>query len=100
MNESFKQLKLSRQAATRGNIAAGARHSLVLRKDGTVTAAGDDSFGQCRTSQWFGVIQVAAGASHSVGLCSDGSVVAAGDNSQGQCDVSAWRGIKAIAAGA
>ena len=100
MRESYAQLKQNRQAAQKGLIAAGARHSLVLRSDGTVLAQGDNSNGQCNTGAWNAVVMVAAGERHSVGLNSNGTVVACGDNSEGQCNVGAWNDIKAIAAGA
>ncbi|WP_234010048.1 RCC1-like domain-containing protein [Streptomyces sp. SA3_actF] len=36
-------------------MAAGAAHTLGLRADGTVLAAGNDAEGQCRTGAWSGV---------------------------------------------
>ncbi len=100
MRESYALLKQSRQATQKGNIAAGARHSLVLRQSGNVLAKGDNSRGQCDVSSWSGITMLAAGAFHSVGLKADGTVVACGDNSEGQCNVASWRDITAIAAGA
>lgn len=80
-----------------GRIAAGSRHTVGLRSDGTVVAVGDNTYGQTKVSSWSGVIQVAAGARHTVGLKSDGTVVAAGDNSQGQLNVSDWTDIRMVA---
>ena len=81
-------------------IAAGRRHSLGLRADGTVVAAGAGTSGECRVDSWTGVVAVAAGnvhtapntgRSHSVGLRADGTVLAAGRLREGACDVGEWR---------
>jgi len=73
-----------------------------------VVAVGADGAGECRVSQWRGVISVAAGSvhvaantgrSHTLGLCDDGTVLACGWNAQGQCDVQEWWDVVAIAAG-
>nr|HML49730.1 chromosome condensation regulator [Clostridia bacterium] len=89
-------------------LAAGRRHSVAIRSDGTAVAAGDNKLGQCNLSDWRDIVAIAAGNvhmasntgnSHTVGLKSDGTVVAAGWNAHGQCDVDSWRGIVAVAAG-
>ncbi|MCM3021705.1 chromosome condensation regulator, partial [Priestia megaterium] len=89
-------------------LAAGRRHSVALRRDGTVVAVGATAAGECRVEQWDDVVAVAAGnvhtarntgRSHTVGLRSDGTVLATGWNGDGQCDVTGWRGITAVAAG-
>ena len=100
MRESYAQLQQSRQTVQKGRIAAGARHSLALKRDGTVLAQGDNSLGQCNVGTWNTVTMLAAGRMHSVGLRADGTVVACGDNSEGQCNVGAWSDIVAVAAGA
>ena len=81
-------------------IAAGARHSLALCTDGTVSAWGDNFYYELgdgsRTSRavpvavsttsgasaLYGksVVAIAAGSRHSLALCSDGTVAAWGDN--------------------
>jgi len=80
-------------------VAAGSGHTLGLKSDRTVVAAGDDRFGQCDVAGWTGIVAISAGAYHSLGLRSDGTVVATGDDRFGQCDVSGWTGIVAISAG-
>lgn len=102
--EHIRQLWLDTQAVLEasknlpnGRIAAGSRHTVGLRSDGTVIAAGDNTYGQTEVSSWSGVIQVAAGARHTVGLKGDGTVVAAGDNSNGQLNVSDWTDIQMVA---
>jgi alpha-tubulin suppressor-like RCC1 family protein len=79
-------------------IAAGGRHSLALRRDGTVWAWGWNSFGQLgigtsdssphptpvQVSGLTDVIAVAAGYGHSLALRRDGTVWAWGRNNWGQ----------------
>jgi alpha-tubulin suppressor-like RCC1 family protein len=89
-------------------IAAGRRHTVGLKSDGTVTAVGDNNYGQCDVSGWCDIVAVAAGNvhmatntgnAHTIGLKSDGTVAAVGNNRYGQCNVSGWRDIVAVAAG-
>ena len=44
--------------------AAGCRHTVGLKSDGTVTAVGDNKCGQCEVSDWSHIISVAAGNVH------------------------------------
>src|SRR3954464_575855 len=74
--------------------AAGRRHTVGLKSDGTVTAVGWNAYGQCNVSDWRDIVAIAAGCAHTVGLKSDGKVVAVGDNEYDQCNVSCWRGIR------
>ncbi len=85
--------------AKRATIAAGYRHTVALRSDGTVVAVGLNDSGQCDVSSWKDIVAVSTGSSHTVGLRSDGTVVAVGLNDHGQCDVSNWKDIVAISAG-
>ena len=55
-------------------IAAGTDHLLGLKADGTVVAAGDNTFGQCFVSGLYDIIDLAGGSSHSVFLRADGVV--------------------------
>jgi len=79
-----------------GSFAAGYSHFAVLREDGTVSASGDNRFGQCGVGDWRDIIKVAAGDFHTVGLKRDGSVAAAGDNKYGQCNVDSWSDVKEL----
>lgn len=57
-------------------VAAGEAHSLAVKADGTVTAWGDNSYGQTAVpADLRGVAAVAAGARHSLALKTDGTVV-------------------------
>ncbi|MDQ0495106.1 alpha-tubulin suppressor-like RCC1 family protein [Paenibacillus brasilensis] len=89
-------------------IAAGRRHTVGLKTDGTVTAVGDNKYGQCNVSDWCHIVSVVAGNvhmatntgnAHTIGLKSDGTVTAVGWNRHDQCDVSDWHDIRAVAAG-
>ncbi len=79
-------------------FAAGYEYIVGLRKDGTVVADGEDSYGRCNINDWDDIVAIAAGAFHTVGLKADGTVVAVGKNDYKQCDVKTWRNIVAIAA--
>lgn len=60
-------------------IAAGWRHSLALKRDGTVVGWGDDAEGQASApSGLSNVVSVAAGYARSLALKADGTVVAWG----------------------
>ncbi|MEH6957891.1 RCC1 domain-containing protein, partial [Neobacillus drentensis] len=62
-------------------ISAGRRHTIGLKSDGTVTAVGDNKYGQCDVSGWQDMVAVATGNvhmatntgnAHTIGLKSDG----------------------------
>lgn len=76
-----KRKELPKQVLAVGNL-----HTVAIREDGTVLAAGDSSYGQCGVNDWTDIVSVAAGAYHTVGLRKDGTVLAAGDNRFGQCE--------------
>ena len=89
-------------------LAAGRRHSLARRGDGTVACAGNCTTSECATGNWREVVAVAAGnvhparntgRSHSLALTADGRVLATGWNDDGQCEVGEWRAVVDIAAG-
>ena len=72
------------------DLAAGDRHTVGLKTDGTVVAVGWNAFGQCNVYGWTNITQIAVNGDHTVGVKSDGTVVAVGDNTYGQCDVGDW----------
>ena len=82
-------------------LAAGGRHSLALKNDGSVFAWGDNRLGQTTVPQSLtGVVAIAAGDLHSLALKADGTVVAWGANSYGQTTLPPdLSGVSAIAAG-
>jgi len=80
-------------------IAAGGRHTVGIRPDGTVVAKGNNDDGQCNVDDWTDILHVAAGFSHTVGLEEGGTVVATGNNDDGQCNVGGWTNISLVVAG-
>ena len=70
-------------------ISCGDWHTVAVRSDGSVCAAGNNTAGQCEVNRWHDIVAIAAGAAHTVGLRADGGVVATGSNSHGQLEVGA-----------
>ena len=80
-------------------VSAGYWHTVGLKADGTVVAAGKNNLGQCDVAGWKDIVAVSAGDHHTVGLKADGTVVATkytGDQISygGQCDVAGWKLFK------
>jgi hypothetical protein len=58
------------------SVSAGAYHGLALKKDGTVIAWGDNTYGQAiPPTNLNGVVAISAGRDHSLALKNDGTVV-------------------------
>jgi len=75
------------------------RHLVALMEDGTVSALGENTYGQCEVFDWTDIIQIYASTNYTLGLKSNGTVVATGYNKGGQCDVEEWTDIIQISAG-
>jgi len=82
-------------------IAAGASHSLALKRDGTLVAWGNNDAGQTAVPvNLNNVVAIAAGYQHSLALKQDGTVVAWGTNNLGQTGVPpGLSNVMSIAAG-
>jgi len=80
-------------------VSAGRNHTLALKPDGTVMAAGNNDHDQCDVSDWTDIVAVGVGDTHTVGLRGDGTVVHIGAVNYGQRGVTAWSDIVAISAG-
>lgn len=82
-------------------IAAGARHNLALRADGTVLAWGSNCCGQCDVpSGLTDALAIAAGGYHSLALRANGTVSAWGNNDYSQTNVPpALKQVMGLAAG-
>ena len=74
-------------------------HTLGLKSDGRVAAAGYNRYRECELSDWTDIVAIDARENYSVGLRSDGTVVAKGSNRGNRCEVEGWRDIIGIAAG-
>ncbi len=96
-NGKYKTLSIPSDGGT-VQIDAGRDHILMLKNDGTVAAAGANTFGQCNTSEWTDVVKIAAGADFSAALRSDGTLYACGSNLSGQCQIEGISNIIDIAA--
>jgi len=71
-------------------IAAGYQFNVAAKADGTVTAWGNNRYGQCNVPAGLSnVVDVSAGPYHSLALLNDGTVVAWGDGSDGETNVPA-----------
>ena len=79
--------------------SVGEYHTVALLTDGTVIAAGDNSYEECEVSDWKDITEIACGQEHTVGLKDNGTVLVTGGNHLGQCEVSEWKDIRAIACG-
>jgi alpha-tubulin suppressor-like RCC1 family protein len=80
-------------------IAAGLRHSVALKNDGTVAVWGYDCCDQTTVpSGLVGVTAIAAGSYHTAALKNDGSVVVWGAGEVTNVPVAAQSGVIAIAA--
>ncbi len=97
-NNGHNQMPDLSGAADIVQIDAGGSHVLLLHNDGTVTAAGSDTCGQCQVETWTDVTEIAAGADFSVGLRADGSLYACGSDISGQCQVEGITDVVDIAA--
>lgn len=94
-----RSLELWEKLSNRKTIATGYKHSIGLKKDGTMVATGGKSDGQCNVSSWGHIVAIDAENGHTVGLKADGTVLSVGYNDDGQCNVSDWTNIVDIAAG-
>lgn len=80
-----------------GEIGQG--HTVALKRDGTVVAVGDNTYGQCDVNDWTDIIAVSAGDFHTVGLKADGSVIITNADQATYEEISTWSDIVAISAG-
>lgn len=77
------------------DYSAGVRHCVMLRKDGTVTAYGSNSDGQCNLGDLKNIKCVYAGANCTYAVAEDGKVIVRGFSALEET-VSEWRDIKKI----
>ena len=80
-------------------ISTCTTHTLGVRADGQVFAAGSDHYGQCGISRCRNVRSIAAGNGYSVALFASGNVVSEGMDTFGRCQTERWDHIVGICAG-
>lgn len=78
-------------------MVCAASHSVGLRSDGTVYAAGKGD--RCNVSGWTDIVKIDGSDNSTVGLTSSGRVVAVGKTDLGMIDVNGWRDMVDVAAG-
>ncbi|MCI9068263.1 MAG: chromosome condensation regulator, partial [Lachnospiraceae bacterium] len=49
-------------------ISAGDHHTVGLKRDGSVVAAGSNKYGQCDVFSWRNIMAVSAGGSHTAAI--------------------------------
>lgn len=83
-------------------IACGEFHTLLLKRDGSISARGWNPVGQTSIPASVGpAISIACGADHNLAVRPDGTVAAWGWNEHGQCNVPEdLRSVVAVAGGA
>lgn len=88
----------------------GNGHTVGLKRDGTVVAAGENKYGQCDVTGegWTDIVAISAGDWHTVGLRKDGTVISTRPSQEvaeaekiytAACNVEDWTDIVAISAG-
>ncbi len=82
-----------------GMVAAGKKHSIGLRSDGTVISAGSNENGQRNVSDWENIAHVDASDTMTVGASWDGKAYTTSSDEALQNAVSAWSGIVMVSAG-
>lgn len=79
------------------SIVVGSTHIAGLKADGTVVAAGSNSYGQCDVQGWTDIVAIYGGSHETIGLKADGTVVYTGSGSKDYDFPSTWTDIVAVA---
>lgn len=81
-------------------IATSRSHTLGLKSDGTVVAAGANNSGQLNVGGWSGIASISCGSNTSFGVQIGGSVVACGSDTRGPITAAtSWSNVTQIAGG-
>lgn len=80
-------------------VISNSNRIVGLRLDGTVTAVGDNTRGECNVEAWKNIVAIRLGYRHTVGLRANGTVAAVGENGTGCCNTQNWDDIVSIACG-
>ena len=95
--DKIKALRTVRERLPQGRLAVGFYHTVGLKADGTVVAAGRNDEGQCDVGGWTGVVALACADYNTLALLSDGTVLSTGY--QPFSELSGWRDVSFLAAG-
>lgn len=83
----------------KNSISCGLSYGLWINENGTVSTAGDSSFGKTDVDEWENVVSVATGDSFSLGLNYDGKLLYTGFSDSYALNVNHWSSIKQISSG-
>ena len=100
-DNTFGQCNAPESVTNAVAVAAGAWHTLALRRDGTVLAWGNSASGQCDVpTSLKDAVAIAAGGYHSLAIRAGGAPVVWGSDDYGQTDLPANLGsVIGVAAG-
>lgn len=80
-------------------VSASYNHAVFLKRDGTVFAVGDNSYGKCNVNGWTDIVKVVTGdGDTTIGLKKDGTVVATGctGDDGNSLNVGDWKNVTDI----
>lgn len=84
-------------------IVCSRKHTVALKKDGTVVATGNNDSEQCNVRGWRDIIAIAcnrdSGNDYTIGLKGNGTVISTESSGFDEYGVSSWRDIVAVACG-
>jgi hypothetical protein len=81
-------------------IAAGRKHSLALKADGSIAGWGHNNYGEATPPSGNDFVAVSVGGRHSLAIKADGSIVGWGWNNRGQATPPSGNDFVAVSAGA
>lgn len=82
------------------DVAAGQQYVVGLRADGTLTAQGNDGYGETNIDSWSNIVSIAAGWQQTAGLSADGRVFITGYKDKTlQPEIDKWPRVVSIDVG-
>lgn len=78
------------------SLASGYSHFAMLTATGEVHTTGDNSYGQCDTSDWSHISKIYVEGNYTIGITQTGDVVLAGDIAPEGQVISTWKNIKEL----
>ena len=80
------------------SVSVDSFHTVGLKEDGTVLAAGLNTYKACDVSEWINIVQIATGTDCTIGLCADGTVRIASSEYKYR-DATRWENICRVSTG-